>query len=134
MLHHLYLSQSRRWHQKRRSQDCSWLIKGRGWTCINGTDIVRNELYPNILRFTMALCHFVNIIALFVASNLFQLHFSSLTICCVVLSKPYASKCYLAAIYVMHRKISVPITNVDFTLYGLATCKSQLLAFLIFNR
>jgi hypothetical protein len=31
---------------------------------MNGTDIVRGELYPNILRLTMALCHIVSIIAL----------------------------------------------------------------------
>jgi len=75
----------------------------------------------------------VNIISLVIAANLFQLHFSSLTICRVVLSIPYASKFYLA-LYATHRKISLPITNFDFKLYGLATCKLQLLAFLIFSR
>jgi len=133
-LYHLQLSQSRRWHQKMRNEDYSCLTEVSGLTWINGTDIVRDELYVNILRLTARLCHFVNIIALFIAANLFQLHFSSLTICSIALRIPYASKCYLAALYATHRNISVPITNFDFTLYGLATCKSQLLVYLIFSR
>jgi hypothetical protein len=134
MLYHLHLSQSRRWHQKRRNQDCSWLTDSSGLTWINGNDTVQDELYPNILRLAMILRYCFNIIAIFIAANLFHIHFSLLTICRIVLSISYTSKCYLAALYAMHREISVPITNFDFTFYGLVTCKSQLLAFLVFSR
>jgi len=40
MLYHLQLSQSRRWHQKRRNQDCSWLTEGCALTWINMTLIL----------------------------------------------------------------------------------------------